>query len=838
VLLSDATFRLARDAAEVETVEPLVLKGKSAPIAAFRLTSVRAGAPAFTRRLDSPMVGRERERELLRQAFERARDERACHLFTILGPAGIGKSRLVGELVDAVQSEATVVSGRCLPYGEGITYWPLLEILDGLQRELELGAPEETAWAARKLFEEVADERALVVVLDDMNWAEPTFLDLVEHVADLSRDAPILLVCVARSEFLDARPAWGGGKLNATTILLEPLSGEEIEQLVANLLERAELPADVLHRVEEAAEGNPLFVEEMLAMIAEDGRGGGVEVPPTIQALLAARLDRLEPAERDVLGRASIEGKVFHAGGVAVLVPDDLRPDVRGYLISLVRKELIRADRPVFEGEDAFRFRHLLIRDAAYGSLPKEERADLHERFAGWLDELGADALGYDAIAGYHFEQAHRYRVELGSDDDRVEQLGAAAASRLGAAGVRAARIGDIAAAVNLLRRAVSLRRVDDPARILGLCELGEVLGDSGQLAQAKDALTEAVERSARLGLPAVEARAQIALLRLRMFSDPEGRAEEQRVEVERLLMGLERLGDDRVLARAWRTICETHLVRCEFDDLERAAERQFEHAKRDGEQALMDDALFRIAQAVTFGRTPVEEGIVRLLAMYPQESVKGEAALDCGLGALYAMAGRYTEGRELFGRARERLRELGLEVTWAGSAMMAGYIELYAGDPLAAEGVTRAGCERLSRIGERSLLSTAAVVLAEALYELGREDEAELWTRTAEEAGAGDDLATQVGWRAIRAKVFARRGELPTAEALAHQAVELGDCGQSLTDQGSAYLALAEVLRLAGREREALAAAGEALRRYEQKGVVGRTGQARAFIAGSSAES
>jgi class 3 adenylate cyclase len=328
ILIGETTFRLTRDAAEVEPLEPLALKGKSDSLAAFRLLGVREGAPAFARRLDAPMVGRERERQLLGQAFERSRDEQACQLFTMLGPGGIGKSRLVQEFVAAVENAATVVFGRCLPYGEGITYWPLLEVLEGLGRELEIGAPEETAWAARKLFEEVAAERPLVIVFDDIQWAEPTLLDLIEHVADLSRDAPIVLLCVARPELLDARPGWGGGKLNATTILLEPLSEEEVRELVANLLDRAELPRDVLHRLEEAAEGNPLFVEEMLAMLAEDGTGGEIEVPPTIQALLAARLDRLEAAERDVLGRASVEGKVFHAGGVVTLTPDDLRPAV------------------------------------------------------------------------------------------------------------------------------------------------------------------------------------------------------------------------------------------------------------------------------------------------------------------------------------------------------------------------------------------------------------------------------------------------------------------------------------------------------------------------------
>jgi class 3 adenylate cyclase/tetratricopeptide (TPR) repeat protein len=578
VLVSEATFRLARDAAEVEPVEPLALKGKSAPLPAFRLISVRAGAPAFTRRLDSPMVGREREGGLLRQAFERSRDERACHLFTILGPAGIGKSRLVAELLKGIGAEATVVSGRCLPYGEGITYWPLLEILEALGRELELGSPEETAWAARKLLEEAAGRRPLVVVLDDIHWAEPTFLDLVEHVADLSRDAPILLVCVARPELLDTRPGWGGGKLNATTILLEPLGEDEVGRLVANLLDEAPLPPGVLERVEAAAEGNPLFVEEMLAMLAEDGADVEIEIPPTIQALLAARLDRLDSEERDVLGRASVEGKVFHAGGVATLAPQELRPSVRGYLTGLVRKELIRPDRPSIEGEDAFRFRHLLIRDAAYQSLPKEERANLHERFVGWLESLGENVLGLGEIAGYHLEQAHGYLVELGQAE-RAKPLAARAASRLSAAGIAASRRGDLPSAVNLLGRAEALLPRDGPERLGLLPELGKVLGTMGRLVEADAVLTEAIDRAEAVGPRDVLLSATIARIALRMNSAPADRVAETRAEIERLLPELKRAGDDRTLAHALQAIAMTHQMLCNYDDFHAVAIDQLEHA-------------------------------------------------------------------------------------------------------------------------------------------------------------------------------------------------------------------------------------------------------------------
>ncbi len=305
-----------------------------------------------------------------------------------------------------------------------------------------------------------------MLVFDDIHWGEATFLDLIEHLADWTRDAPILLVCLARSELLDVRQGWGGGKLNATSTLLEPLSEEESAKLVVNLAGEA-LEESTRRRIVGAAEGNPFFVEEMLALVLEDGRGAELEVPPTIQALLAARLDRLSDEERTVIEAASVEGKVFHDGSVVVRVPEALRPSVREHLMALVRKELIRPERPLFAGERAFRFRHLLIRDAAYESIPKEARAAFHERYAAWLERAAAERLPeYGEIIGYHLEQTFRYRAEFGPVRDADRAVARRAAEWLGAAGRRAFVRADAPAAVNLLSRAVSLLPPDDPARI------------------------------------------------------------------------------------------------------------------------------------------------------------------------------------------------------------------------------------------------------------------------------------------------------------------------------------------------------------------------------------
>ena len=511
VLLGADTRLLVRDAARVEPLEPLALKGKSVPVEAFRLLEL-VGDEAVARHLETPLVGREREQQRLWRDYEDAVADRTCRLFTLLGPAGIGKSRLVADFIERVGDSADVLRGRCLSYGEGITYWPLVEMLVPLGIEPEsvvASTPEETRVGVRRLLEARAADRPQVVIVDDLQWAEPVFVDLVQHVAGLSRNAPIFLLCVARTELLDARPNWGGGMLNATSLLLEPLDEDECAELVALLAEDGSLDAALRERVAAASAGNPLYVEEMLAMVRETG-GLAVAMPATIQALLQARLDALGEDERTVVGHAAVEGQVFHRGSVSELVPADVGAALDRHLASLVRKELVRPEPSLIPGQDAYRFRHLLIREAAYAVLPKELRATLHERLAGWLERTStASTFELDEILGYHLEQAHRVRVELGGTDDA---LAARAGARLLAAAQAAVAHADLPAASTLFARGFDLVGGAEPSRLEALPAYAAFLFRRGELERAAQVLRGAIDGARDLGDVGLEAHARLAL--------------------------------------------------------------------------------------------------------------------------------------------------------------------------------------------------------------------------------------------------------------------------------------------------------------------------------------
>jgi class 3 adenylate cyclase/tetratricopeptide (TPR) repeat protein len=825
VLLGGPTLALVGDAAEVEQVEPLELKGKSEPVPAYRLLAV---LDTPERRHGALFVGRERELAIVREMWKRSLAGRRCELVTVVGDAGIGKSRLAAEALTSI--DATVVRGRCLPYGEGITYWPVVEVLQQLDvrpsdeaaaaaiRSL-LGETEaatsadEIAWAFRKTLEQAGTKRPLVVLVDDLHWGEETFLDLVEHVALLSSGATILLVCLARPELLERRTDW------PVTLRLEPLGDEDLAELIPE-----RLPVELRERITRAAGGNPLFIEEMVAIAGE--ANGEVTVPPTLQTLLAARLDQLESGERTVLERGAVEGAIFHRGAVQALAPET---PVTPRLAALVRKELIRPTKAQLAGQDGFRFRHLLIREAAYEALPKAARAELHERFAAWLEEHGAGLVKLDEILGYHLEQACLYRAELGTPDDG--SLAAAARRRLGAAGGRARARSDDFAAVNLLERAAALMA---PAEIDIALEndLVFALFRTGEAGRALARATSLVGRSSLAGDRVGELCGRIIEDRIRFFLEPQGGTERLDVLLERALPMFEAARNDLALYIGYAALGAVASMRAQMDAWRDANESAFVHAQRAG---LPDRRQQGRVSARFFGTTPVEE----LLAWLDEEETGGVPAhyLRQYRALALAMLGRFDDARALLADVRADLADRGRGFALGAAIGQEVLVELLAGNFATAAELGTEACKLLDELGNRSILSTVAGRLAQALYALDRLDEADAWAVRAAELGASEDAATQMLSLQVRCKVLARRGEFQDAESLAREAVAIGEKTDVLDMQGDAHLDLGEVLLLAGRPDEAAAALEQAVERYERKGNLVSTRQAQTRLAEIRAE-
>ena len=884
IMLGEGTYRLVRDAVEVDDPIELDLKGKSAPVRAYRLRRIDPDAPAHLRRLDAPLVGRVRELRLLAQAFERVQSDRACQLFTVLGTAGVGKSRLVAAFLEQEATDALILRGRCLPYGQNITFWPIGEIVRaaaGIEADddaetsrsrlrallgddpdadqvaerigqaiglIEADAPvEETFWAVRRLLETLAQDRTLVVVIDDLHWAAPTLLDLVEHATDWIREAPILLVTMGRPEFLDTRPAWGGGKLNATTILLEPLSEIESQELVAQLVGETGLDVRLRRRISDAAEGNPLFVEELVAMLVDDGvlrqEGGrwvidgdltGVTVPPTIAALIAARLDRLAAGDRTVMERASVIGRVFWRAAVHELLGDTAREELGSRLADLVRRELIRPDRATGFFSDAFRFRHALIRDAAYEALSKEERAELHLRFADWLERTSVDRLSeIEAIVGHHEEQAARLRSELGPLDGPYREAAVRGAGHLAAAGRRALARGDLPAAVGLLDRAAELLPADEPGRATMLASLGSALTEQGDFRRAAEVFSGA-EEAARQGGDVEEAYTSLTRLHLFFFTDPEGVAEATQREVERLIPLFEARGDELGMAKARRRLAIVYWTRRDIRSMEAELERAIVHARAAGDAREEARSLGLMATAALLGPTPAADGIARcerIRAEAPGNRIVERAVLPA-LAGLSAMIGDIDGARQRLVEHGRLCDELGLRLDAAEGAIVAGWVELLAADATAAETALAVAVTDLQAMGERTNLGMAAALLGQARFHLGRQAEAIASTKVAEAAAAPDDLGTQVAWRIARASALIVMGDLTEGRRLADEAARLAGQTDSLELRGQAQAALGAADLARGEPAMARAAFEKAITAFERKGDVVSAAAARARLA------
>ena len=860
ILLGPVTHRLIEAAVRSEPVDSLELKGKAQAVEAWRLQEVLPRAPAFTRRIDAPFVGRTEELGRLLGSFEASRSQAACQLVTVTGSPGIGKSRLVRELITTVDEKARVLVGRCLSYGEGITYWPLNEIVrevagmnprsglagllgddrDGsLVVERILGAigvtdeparTEEIFWATRIFFERLARERPLVIVFDDIHWAEPTLLDLIEYVLGFAR-APILLACTARPELYEARPQWP----RAALIELDSLSDDEAKDLIDALLAESEIGAAVREAIREQAEGNPLFVEQMLALASENG-GGELIVPATIQALLAARLDHLPGEEREVLVGGAVEGRLFHRGAVSALLPEESRDAVPGRLMALARKNFVRPDESLFPGDDAFRFVHVLVRDAAYDAAPKELRAKLHEGFAAWLDERAGEQLSeLDEIVGYHLEQAYRYREALGIVDNELGSLARRAGERLALVGQRAVTRGDHRAAANLIERAFDLLPYGDRRRLGLVPTLGYSLVEAGRLEDARQLHVDAVVEARTVGLETLALRSEIELNQLKLQADPAWSAVEALELVEKAIPEFEAAGDDQGLARAFEHVYEIEWTRGQLEAARVAAERALACAERLGDTDLIAREMEAVGASRWFGYTSIRAERPHLEEWSAWARQVGHRALEANFALAAGWAAMeldsFEEGRRLCEHGIAQLEELGLTVHAAGQRSHLRWGEL-ATDPYGVEQRMRQGYETLKRVGATSLLSTTAASLAIVLARRGELAEGEQLTHESEEAGSADDVFTQVGWRIARAMVFARSGKIVDAETLARDALTLA-LGTEYADMTAiAHLTVADVLVQSGRVGDATSAVDAALAIFDQKELTASADAVRAEFA------
>ncbi len=844
ILIGTATYPLVKDAVKVGPRERFSAKGKSGPVARFRLDEVDAAAAGYARRLDAPLVGRKKELRRLRALVDEAFAERAARIVMVLGPAGLGKSRLAQELASELEDVADVLTGRCLAYGSGITFWPLVELvadlggieavsslLDGtddgevvverLRAAIgagDMGAPStEVFWAVRRLLECVSERRPLLVILDDLHWAEPTMLDLVEYVAAFGK-GPLVLLCIARPDLIDTRPSLAADRLE-----LEQLSDTEIAELVETL--GVEEPG-LRRRITSTSEGNPLFAEQLAAMVADSGHTGSIELPASIHALLAARIDGLEPAERRTLERACVVGKEFwHRAIVELSSPAD-QPYVTGRLMALVRKGLVAPSRSELPGEDTYRFRHSLVCDETYAGMPKAVRAELHEQFARWLQLQAREGTGFgehDEILGYHLEQAYRCRTELVPDDEPARALAGEAGALLAGAGRRALGREDVPAAIQLFDRALELLAGDEPNRAGLLTELGSATMRAGEWDRAQGLLNEAVACARVAGNRQSELRATIELQWQRSYTEPAEAADEDRRVAEALIPELERLEDHLGLAKAWWLLSESHLIAGRWAARTDALEQAIFHARQLPDKGQLRVLLVIYAQALYYGPTPVPQAVRtcgELLAEAPG-SPTFEAGIATTLAGLRAMEGRFAEARELYADSIAVYQEFGLRFRRAARSIVGAQIESFAGDLAAAEQELRTSYAMLEEMGESGVRSVLAGLLSEVLSQQGQDVEAERFVEITRETAAETDVMPQVLWRRALARTTVRRGDSMAAAKVARAAVALADGTDSLDLRAGSLIALGEVLHHADESAEASSCLEEARALYELKGNI-----------------
>ena len=819
---------------EFEEVGPVEVKGRDEPLWAWRAIRALDGVPG-PRRLDAPFVGRDAELELLENTFARAVRDRRAHVLTIFGEPGIGKSRLAREFLEGLEG-ATVLAGRCLPYGEGITYWPLAEMVksaagisdddpvkeavDKLRRCCEdeavadlLGlasgvleavesdrSQQEIAWAARAFAEHLASDLPLVLVFEDIHWGEKPLLDLIGHLAEWVRETPLLILCLARPELLDLHGNWGGGRTRFTAIELEPLAPEESRELVEALVEDGPLPAEVEQAMLAKTEGNPLFVEETVRMLADcDGAALSEfadRIPDTVQALIAARIDRLALEDKLLLQRAAVIGRVFWAGAVASLSPELDDPDE--VLEQLLRRDLLLPEaRSTITGETAYRFKHVLIRDVAYAGVTKSARADYHSRFAAWLrDRAGGELL---EIRAFHLDQAAALLAEL--DGAAPLELTREAAAALEEAGRRA-----LAREASQSARKLFLRCLELEPTLQRRYLAAKAAWHLSDLPAVSVEMSEVCRAAEEVGDEAIEGRALTALADVAVLRDADlPRAQEL---AER---ALEVLGEDDAGARHRALSVRATIAWSDgrLDHYERFSREALELAQRIGRKDLEAAAAAELASA-HLSRLELDEAhayVEQALAVAEESgSIVSRGVAHRFSGTFHLQRREIDEAEVELQQATSLLSESGAAWSLARTLNYAAWAAWWKGDPTRAERLFRESIRILKPMEDRATLCESQRGLAQLLVERGRVADAERLALQARETVGPRDLTslatTTMALGVVRA-AQAREGE---AEQLMREAVRIVAATDHHRVELEALSALDQFLRKRGRDEDAAA--------------------------------
>lgn len=814
VLLGPAGLRLVSTAVDVVPHEA----GDG-----YRILRFDAGADPFPRRLEAPIVGRGAELAELEARYADVVRRRAAGRLLLAGEAGVGKTRLAHAFLERIGQETLVLTGRCAAYGDGMALRPVLQILeqvgpadlvlaglpdaDRIQARLHewsLSEPSESHWALRRLLEACARDRPVVVVFDDVHWAAPTFLDLVEYLGGWAV-APLFLLCVARTELLDGRPAWADD-----AIVLGPIAPDDAQALVAALPEAAALDGAAVAAAVDAAEGNPLFLEQLVVFAAE---GAPDTLPPTLEVLIASRVGRLPEPERDALERAAVAGRHFWRSTVEAISPDELRATAGASLMALVRRRLIQPERASVSDEDGFRFQHALIRDAVYAGIPEPARAELHLAVARSLDERRA---AHDETVGYHLEQAALLRRAHGASD---RTLAEEAARRLGAAGVLALKRIDGREAVDLLNRALALYPGDDETSRELRVSLGMAYKFSGDVARADRVLDEVVEQSVACGDARNEHLARIEQVWPRL-ADGRMSVDDALELADRGRVIFERASDGFALGRAWHcTAAVTAVYQMRYAALETGLTHLRRHYERAGFPP--GSAIFLMAAIACRGVTPVPEAIERCRALLVEARTPvWQSFILPMLAAMEGRAGLFDDARAHLEEGRLARREFTdtstLVTSWSA---LAAEVELLAARPDRAEAILAHSCAVLRAAGDHEWLATNTAFLADALTRQGRHADALEASRSALEAAPPGHLTSRTVAQRVEATALARMGRLSEARLLIDATIDQLESTDAIDEQGQAFLASAEIHALAADEAAETADLASALAAFERKG-------------------